>query len=440
MAFKTAENKTVYIGLTGDFIHPGIINIIEKASSLGRLIVGCLTEAAISDFKALPYLNYDQRKNIISKIVGVSKVVPQHEWSYKKNILDYKPDYFVHGDDWKRNPLQSYLRDEVIEALGSYGGELIEVPFTEGISKVSLENDYHLTRASTDLRRGMLRRLIDSKNVVRVMEAHSPISALIAEKSHFEKDGQIRFFDAFWSSSLTDSTEMGRPDIEALDISKRSENINDIFNVTSKPLIMDLDTGGLAEHFAINVANLERIGVSAVIIEDKTGLKKNSLFGTEVKQTQDTIQNFSAKIKLGKQAQASKDFMIIARIESLILEKGMSDALQRARSYVAAGADGIMIHSRKSDPSEILEFCSKFRDLWRHIPLVVVPSSFNSVTASELGRHGVNIVIYANQLMRASYKAMAQTAESILKHDCSSDVEHNIMSIKDILELIPGTK
>lgn len=434
------SDKSVYLGLTGDFIHPGIINIINVAGNYGNLIVGCLTEAAISEFKPLPYLNYEQRKQVLSNISGVADVVPQNEWSYAKNVEKYKPDFFIHGDDWNDDPSQQHVKREVVAVLESYGGKLVEIPYTKGISKQQLEQDYHFNRASADLRRGTLRRLISSKKVVRVIEAHSPISALIAENVKFENNGEVRFFDAFWSSSLTDSTEMGKPDIEILDTRTRSENINNIFDVTSKPLIMDLDTGGLAEHFAINVRLLERIGVSAVIIEDKTGLKKNSLFGNDVEQTQDSIENFSNKIKVGKIAQTSKDFMIIARIESLILEKGQADALERARAYVSAGADGIMIHSRKKDPSEILEFCELFRSEFKHIPLVVVPSSFNQITASELANYGVNVVIYANQLMRASYRAMYETAASILEHDCSAKIEGNIISIKEILELIPGTK
>ena len=434
------SDKSVYLGLTGDFIHPGIINIINVASNYGELTVGCLTEKAISEFKPLPYLNYEQRKQVLSNISGVADVVPQNEWSYAKNVEKYKPDFFIHGDDWNDDPSQQHVKREVVAVLESYGGKLVEIPYTKGISKQQLEQDYHLNRASTDLRRSTLRRLISSKKVVRVMEAHSPISALIAENVKFENNGEVRFFDAFWSSSLTDSTQMGKPDIEILDTRTRSENINNIFDVTSKPLIMDLDTGGLAEHFAINVRLLERIGVSAVIIEDKTGLKKNSLFGNDVEQTQDSIENFSNKIKIGKIAQTSKDFMIIARIESLILEKGQADAMERARAYVSAGADGIMIHSREKDPSEILEFCELFRIEFKHIPLVVVPSSFNQITASELANYGVNVVIYANQLMRASYRAMYETAASILENDRSAEIEGKIISIKEILELIPGTK
>ena len=179
------------------------------------------------------------------------------------------------------------------------------------------------------------------------------------------------------------------------------------------------------------------MGVSMVIIEDKTGLKKNSLFGTEVQQTQDSIENFCEKIRAGKKAQKTRDFMICARIESLILEQGMEDALARAFAFSEAGADAIMIHSRKKDPAEIFEFVERFRKINDRTPIVVVPTSFNSVTEEEFKARGVNVVIYANHLTRSGFPAMQKTAETILLNHRAEEADRLCMSIKDIITLIP---
>lgn len=431
--------KLVYVGISGDFIHHGIINIIEKAATYGEVVVGCLTDAAITEFKQLPILSFEHRKKVIENIKGVSKVVEQEDWDYSVNLTALKPDFMIHGDDWREGPL-SHIRDNCVEVLNSYGGVLIEVPYTPDVSSTMLARDLYTDRALPSQRQQLLRRLIESKKIVRIMEAHSPISALISENLVYEGRHANRRFDGFWSSSLTDSTEMGKPDIEVLDLSHRIKNIGDIFDVTTKPLIIDLDTGGIPEHFVHSVNRLDRMGVSAVIIEDKTGLKKNSLFGNDVAQIQADMDEFSEKIRLGKAAQVSSDFMIIARIESLILEKGIEDALARDRKYVNAGADGIMIHSRQKSPLEVLEFAKYHKSEFPDTPLVCVPSSFNEITAEELAAAGFDVVIYANQLMRASYKAMHEAAVGILQNDRSMEIEDRLISIKEILKLIPGTE
>lgn len=431
--------KTVYVGISGDFIHHGIINIIEQAASYGEVIVGCLTDAAVTEFKPLPILSFAQRKRVLENIKGVSKVVSQENWDYSINLIALRPDFMIHGDDWQEGPM-SWARDNCIDALNSYGGKLIEIPYTRDVSATQMGRDLYANRALPSQRQKLLRRLIKSKKIVRIMEAHSPISALISESIVYENDHLNRRFDGFWSSSLTDSTEVGKPDIEVLDLSHRTKNIGDIFDVTTKPLIIDLDTGGIPEHFVHSVNRLDRMGVSAIIIEDKTGLKKNSLFGNDVVQTQADMNEFAEKIKLGKAAQVSSDLMIIARIESLILEKGMDDARVRSRTYVNAGADGIMIHSRQKSPAEVLEFAKLHKSEFPNIPLICVPSSFNEITAEELSDAGFDVIIYANHLMRASYKAMYETAMGILKYDRSMEIEDKLISIKEILKLIPGTE
>lgn len=437
------NSPIVYVAMSGDIIHPGHINILKIASSYGKVIVGLLTDSAIASYKRLPYMNYDQRKKVIETIKYVEEVIPQNTLSYEENIRKLKPDFVVHGDDWKSGP-QEKTRQNVIATLKEIGkGELIEPPYTEGISSTQLNINARAIGISTNARLSLLRRLIDAKKPLRILEAHNAISALIAQNVYGEPNGigngKIEF-DGIWSSSLTDSTSRGKPDIEAIDLTARLTTINEIFEVTTKPLIYDADTGGKLEHFIFTVKSLERTGVSAVIIEDKIGLKKNSLFGNEVLQNQDNIEDFCLKIAAGKKAQVTSDFMIIARIESLILEKGMEDALKRAKAYIEAGADGIMIHSRQKNPDEIFEFLTRFRSEDTNTPVVVVPTSFNEVSAKELGQKGANIIIYANHMLRAAYPAMKEVAEGILKFDRSKEVEDKCMDIKEILNLIPGTK
>ena len=428
--------KQVYMSFSTDIIHGGHIRIIREAAKLGNLMIGVLTDEAVATYKRFPLLSFEERKTILLNIKGVSEVVEQDALSYAKNIRKYKPDIVVHGDEWKTG-LQTSVREEVLAELGRYGGELIEFPYSESEQYKILEQHSIEQLSMPDLRRGRLKRLFGMKKVVTVIETHSGITGLIAEKTAVYQDGRAKQFDAMWISSLCDSTAKGKPDIELVDMSSRIRTVDDVMEVTTKPIILDGDTGGLTEHFVYNVRTLERMGVSAIIIEDKTGLKKNSLFGTEVQQTQDSIENFSAKIRAGKNAQRTKDFMIIARIESLILEQGMDDALNRAFAFVKAGADGIMIHSRKKDPEEIFSFCKKFREKNTTTPLVVVPTSFNTVTEEELAACGVNLVIYANQLTRSGFPAMQNAARLILQHHRAKEADDICMPIKEILTLIP---
>jgi len=433
-------NKTVYLGMIADIMHPGLINIISEGAKYGDVIIGLFTDRAIATHKRLPYLSYEQRKNVVENIRGVSKVVPQDEWSYIPNLRKYKPDYIIHGDDWKEGS-NSYLREEVFQVMKELGGEVIEIPYTKGITSSGLASELSKIGTTPDLRRKTLHRLISAKPIVRILESHSGLTGLIIENTSIQLDNKTLEFDGMWASSLTDSTSKGKPDIEAVDLTTRLHDLNDTLEVTTKPVIFDGDTGGKPEHFPYMVRTLERLGISAVIIEDKVGLKQNSLFGTEVKQTQDTIEGFCDKIRIGKAAQVTNDFMIIARVESLIAGKSIEDALERAHAYVNAGADGIMIHSRNKDGEDIHEFCMRFREDDSHTPIVVVPTTFNHITEDEFAEWGVNIVIYANHMLRSAYPAMVHCAESILEHGrCKEASEEYCMPIKEILTLIPGTK
>jgi len=429
--------KKVYIGMSADLVHPGHMNIIKKANFYGDVIVGLLTDEAIATYKRLPFMAFEQRKAVIENIKGVVKVVPQNTLDYRPNLKKIKPDVVIHGDDWKEG-VQRKTREQVIETLKEWGGKLVELPYTHGISSSLLKNAEMDIGTTPEIRLRLLRRLILAKPLIKIMEVHSALSSLIVENVYKNVDSIRCEYDGMWASSLTGSTSKGKPDIEAVDLTARLNTVHEILEATTKPIIYDADTGGIVEHFCYTVRTLERLGVSAVIIEDKTGLKKNSLFGSEVKQTQDTIENFCSKIKKGKSSQVTADFMIIARIESLNLNKGIDDALKRAHSYIEAGADGIMIHSKSTEPYEVLEFCSKFRENNSSTPIVVVPTTFNKITTKELAEAGVNVVIYGNHLLRASYPAMINAASSILEHDRSYEVEGKLMSIKKILKLIPG--
>lgn len=427
--------KKVYIGMSVDLIHHGHINLINHAKQYGDVTVGLLTDKAIANYKRLPILTYNQRKRIVENIKGVKEVVLQETLDYTLNLKKIKPDFVVHGDDWKKG-VQKDTRQKVIDVLDEWGGKLIEIPYTQGISSTQLSKSLQEIGTTPEIRLRKLKRLLESKDIVKFLEAHNGISALIVENIKILRDNKPREFDGIWISSLTDSTAKGKPDIELVE---RFDTINHILEATTKPIIVDGDSGGIPEHFVYNVRTLERLGISAVIIEDKIGLKKNSLL-TEGNQNQDSIENFSYKISEGKRAQVTNDFMIIARIESLILKKGIEDALKRAKAYIEAGADGIMIHSKEKDATEILEFCKEYKKFDKRVPLIIVPSTYSQITEKELIEAGIGIVIYANHLLRSAYPAMVKTAESILYNERCHEANEICMPIKDILTLINGGK
>lgn len=427
--------KKVYTCFCTDVIHEGHMNILKNAAAYGDVYVGVLSDEAMVGFNRFPTISLEQRMEIVRETGLVKEVVVQRDVMYDQILAELRPDYVVHGDNWSEGP-EKAIRDNVIANLERLGGELVEIPYTYNDNVKRIDDQMKEKLAMPEFRRKRLRQLIAMRPIVKTLEVHSGLTGLIAEKTVVETGGRLDQFDAMWISSLCDSTAKGKPDIELVDMSSRIRTIDDVMDVTTKPIILDGDTGGLIEHFVYNVRTLERMGVSAVIIEDKTGLKKNSLFGTEVEQTQDSIENFCAKIAAGKKALRTEEFMIIARIESLILERGMEDALERAFAYTQAGADGIMIHSRKKSPDEILEFCRLFREKDRETPIVVVPTSFNSITEEELAAAGINIVIYANQLTRSAFPAMQNTAVEILKNHRALEVDSKLMPFKEIIRLI----
>jgi phosphoenolpyruvate phosphomutase / 2-hydroxyethylphosphonate cytidylyltransferase len=430
--------KKVYIGMSADLIHPGHLNVIKKGKELGEVIVGLLTDQAIASYKRVPYLNFDQRKIIVENIAGVSQVVAQETLDYSANLRNLKPDYVVHGDDWKTG-VQQATRQKVIDTLNEWGGELVEVPYTEGISSSSIQKTIKEIGVTPGNRLQRLKRILAVKPTLRVLEAHNGLSGLIVENtSVIDSSNKYQEFDAIWISSLTDSVAKGKPDIEAVDITSRLHTLHDILEVTTRPVIFDGDTGGKMEHFGYTVRTLERLGVSAIIIEDKTGLKKNSLLESTGMHEQDSIEGFCEKIKVGQRHRVTQDFMIIARIESLILGKSMQDALDRAKAYIKAGVDGIMIHSKSSQPVEVLEFAEKYKSFENRVPLVAVPTTYNSISFEELSSAGFNIVVYANHMLRSAYPAMISTARSILENKRSLESEPALEPVSGLLTLIPG--
>ena len=403
---------------------------------MGDVVIGLLIDSAIAGYQRLPYMRYEERKVVLEAIAGVKEVVPQETLNCVPNLLKIKPDYVLHRDDWNTGVLRE-TRQRVIDTLNQWGGELIEPDPMPGITATALHHAIREVGTTPERRLSMLKRLLEARPLLRIIEAHSGLTGLIAETVSVESDNKVREFDGIWMSSLTDSTVKAKPDIEYVDMTSRMNTVSDILETTTKPIIFDGDTGGIAEHFVYMVRTLERLGVSAVIIEDKKGLKKNSLFGTDVVQTQDNIEDFAQKVSAGKSAQVTDDFMIIARIESLILKAGMDDALARAQAYIATGADGIMIHSKRPTADEVLTFCKEYEKFDDRVPLVVVPSTYAQTTEDELAEAGVRVVIYANQLLRSAYPAMVEVAKSILLHSRAAEAEEHCMFIKDIINLIP---
>jgi len=430
-------SKSVYVAMSADIIHPGHLNIVREAAKLGEVTVGVLTDAAIASYKRLPYMNYEQRSAVVAALKGVVRVVPQETLDYIPNLRKLRPDYVVHGTDW-REGVQAKTRQGVIDTIAEWGGQLVEPEYTPGISSTQLNKAIREVGTTPDIRRARLRRLLNAKPLVRVLEAHSGLSGLIVENTSVVKDNVKREFDAMWLSSLTDSTLKGKPDNESVDITSRLRTVNDILEVTTKPIIYDGDSGGLSEHFTYLVRSLERLGVSAVIIEDKKGLKQNSLLAEGNVQPQASVEEFCHKIKAGKQAQITDEFMIIARCESLITGAGEDDALARCRAYCEAGADGIMIHSKAKTPDEVVSFIRRFRsEVSADKPIVVVPSTYAQATEDELAATGANVVIYANHLLRSAYPAMRSCAERILSCGRAQEASAELcMPIKEIISLI----
>ncbi len=436
------KNKIVYIAMATDIIHTGHMKIMEKGREYGDIIIGLLTDEAIARYKRVPILSYEERKKIFENIKGVTAVIPQTTLDYTENLNKIRPNYVIHGDDWKSG-IQMKVRENVLKELKKWEGELIEIPYTENFKNLDLYSSYKEILNTPDYRRSLLRKMLKIKPYIRVIEASNGLMGLIAENTKVQDPEKmaIKEFDAMWLSSLCNSAIKGKPDIELVDITSRINTINEIMEVTTKPILFDGDTGGKAEHFVYNVKTLERLGISAVVIEDKKGLKKNSLFGNSVKHEIEDKEVFAAKIRMGKQAQITRDFMIFARLESLIAGFGVEDALDRARTYLNSGADGIMIHSKEKNGEGIFEFLKIFKREYNDIPVILVPTTYNQFTERELFKKGASIIIYANHLLRSAYPAMVKTAKSILENESSRLVSDDYcMPIDEIINLIPGGK
>ena len=428
------KKNIVYVGLSADILHEGHINILKIAKSYGDVIVGLLTDEAIGSYKNIPYLNFKQRKVVLENMRFVKKVIPQKTLDYVDNLNLIKPDYVVHGDDWKTG-IQKKTRDRVIKALKKWSGKLIEPKYTKNISSTLIKNKISEIISPVN-RVSRLNRLIKTKDIVRILESHNSLTGLIIENLVVNRKNKNKEFDGMWSSSLTDSVTKGKPDNSSVDFSTRLSSLNSMMEVTSKLLVFDADNGGQLEHLPFLVRSLERLGASAVIMEDKIGLKKNSLFKNQSDTKQDKPELFAKKIKQICKSRKNNDFMVIARIESFIVGKGLKDALKRAEIYSKAGADAILIHSKEKTPAEIFSFAREFKKSKNFIPLVAVPSTYSKVYEKDLIRNGFKLVIYANQLLRAAYPAMQFTARKILENSRAFEIEKKIIPIKEIINLI----
>jgi len=428
-------NKKVYVGLAVDIIHEGHINILKKANTLGDVTVGLLTDEAIASYKNIPHLDFKRRKIIIQNIKYVKKVISQSTLDYVPNLNLLKPDFVVHGDDWKKG-IQKKTRDRVIKTLKKWSGKLIEPKYTKNISSTIIKKKILESNIFSQNRVSLLKRLLISKDIVRILESHNSLTGLIIENLNIVKKNKKIEFDGMWSSSLTDSATKGKPDNSSVDFSSRISSLNDMMDVTAKPLVFDADNGGQLEHLPFLIRSLERCGTSAIIMEDKVGLKKNSLFKNQTGTKQDKPQLFAKKIKKICDSRQSNDFMVIARIESFIVGKGLKDALKRAEIYSKAGADAILIHSKEKTPTEIFSFAKEFKKSKNFIPLVSVPSTYSKVYEKDLIRNGFKLVIYANQLLRAAYPAMQFAAKKILENNRAFEIERKIIPIKEIINLI----
>ena len=429
------KKKVSYLALSADILHEGHLNIIKIAHKYGRVIVGLLTDEAILEYKSLPFLNFEKRKKKIKNIKFVSKVVPQNSFDHTDNLIRFKPDYVVHGDDWKSGPLRK-IRSNTIKVLKKWNGKLIEPKYTKIFSADIFKKELRETGSSPDIRRERFKRLLHSKKIVRILESHSALTGLIIENLKITKNNSFIEFDGMWSSSLTDSALRGKPDNQSVDYSTRINALSETLDCTTKPIIFDADNGGRIEHIPFLIKTIDRLGVSAVIIEDKVGLKKNSLFKNQSGAKQDTIKNFCEKIKKANQSKISDNFMIVARIESLILKAGMKDALKRANEYSKAGADMIVIHSKEKTADEVIQFAKKFKKSKYFKPLISIPSTYSGIREKDLIRNGFKLVIYANHLLRSSYPAMITTAKEILINQRSKESEKKISTITEIINLI----
>mgnify|MGYP003706125449 CR=1 FL=1 len=427
--------KKVYVGLAVDIIHEGHINILKTAKKYGDVTVGLLTDEAIASYKNIPHLDYKRRKIIIQNIKYVKKVIPQKTLSYIPNLNLLKPNFVVHGDDWKIG-VQKKTRSDVIKTLKKWSGKLIEPKYTKDISSTIIKNKIFEIGALPQNRVSRLKRLLLSKDIVRILESHNSLTGLIIENLKINKKNINVEYDGMWSSSLTDSATKGKPDNSSVDFSSRISSLNEMMDVTTKPLVFDADNGGQLEHLPFLIRSLERSGVSAIIMEDKIGLKKNSLFKNQSDTKQDKPETFAKKIKQICNSRQSNDFMVIARIESFIVGKGLNDALKRAEIYSKAGADAILIHSKEKTPTEIFSFANKFKKSKNFIPLVSVPSTYSKVYEKDLIKNGFKLVIYANQLLRAAYPAMESAAKNILANSRAYEIDKKIIPIKEIINLI----
>jgi phosphoenolpyruvate phosphomutase len=431
------DQKTVFVVMSAEIFHPGHLNIIKVARDLGEVTVGLATDRFNARYKRLTLMSYEDRKAIVENINGVKNVIAQDTLDLAPILRELRPDYFVHGDDWKFGPLKA-VRQQVLEVMQEWGGVLVEPPYTEGISSTKLNAAWRSIGATPETRIRHFRRMLEFQPVVRLLEVHNSLSGIIIERTLVEGNERDKEFDGMWYSDLTDSLAKGKPNSSFVDLTSRINTIHGILESTTKPLIVEAGNGGITEHFVSTVKTLERLGVSAVVIADKVGYEGAvfSLNGNE--PVQEDVNDFARKIASGKKTQVNKDFSIITQINSLVMHEDVENALRRARVYIEAGVDALMIHSNVETLTDFFEFCRSYRNLEDKVPLLAAIPARSSLDEDQLISAGVQFIVYPDQLLRAAYTSMLNAAKTLLIQARASDVDELYAPISEICDFVPG--
>ncbi len=408
-----APDKTVYVGMSADLVHPGHINLLREAASLGRVTVGLLTDRAISSYKRMPFLTFEQRRAVIEHIAFVTAVVPQDTLDYTDNLRLLRPDFVVHGDDW-RNGVQAQTRRRVLDVLREWGGTLVEPPYTEGISSTALRMAAMDIGFAPGVRQRRLRRMLDCKPLVRVMQAHDGLSAHIVDRLEETTQGAPREYDAIWVDSLAGAPIRGKPDPLPFDLSSRLVTLHEILDATTKPLICNAGGAGHAAGVTAAVRTLERIGVSAIVIDTEVTDRRAVPAMAASAPPQDDMAAFIREIAAARDARVTPDFMIIARINDRTRDCGADRMMARAAAGVDAGADAVMCDSDPVNPDGIFDLCRRYRRLMNGHPLLVGLSGTEGLQEHDLASAGASMVVYTDTLLRAAREAMISAASQVL--------------------------
>jgi len=405
---RMASEKTVYVGMVGDMLHVGHINILKTAARLGRVTVGVLTDRAVVGYKRLPLLAFEDRVRVVESIADVAAVVPQKTLSYVENLRALRPDYVVHGDDWRYGDQVSRARAEVIATLGEWGGELVEVAYTKGISSTAIHRSGAADALFSGTRQGRLRRLLAAKPTLRIVEAHSGLSAKIAAEVR-GPDGATGF-DAVWQSGLTDAIHRGKSDGGAVDRGRRLQAVEEILDAGPLPLIYDGRAAGRPETVFDLTRALDKAGVSALCLGDRSDPDRT---GPEMSPAETVAQ-----IEAVRAACPTGAVMAISRIVVAAPGNGGSGALDRALdralALLEAGSDAVMFDSAADTAEPILDIAARLRRQRRDVPLFAAQSDRWGAPIHRFENAGIDAVVYETHLLRATVAPMRRAATALL--------------------------